>query len=88
MNKQIDLIESIEEIEREKTKLFDSVICTKTVEKIIIPFKESSPTLCRQYNKAKSKKLMLFYEVKYNRWLVSLNDKFKKFSRLIKDFRK
>lgn len=45
MNKQIDLIESIEEIEREKTKLFDSVICTKTVEKIIIPFKESSPTL-------------------------------------------
>ncbi len=68
-------------------KLFDSVICTKTVEKIIIPYKETYPNLCRQYNKAKNEKLMLFYESKLNRWLVSLNKKFEKFSRLIKDFR-
>lgn len=87
MDRQIDLLESISEIERDKTKLFDSVICTKTVKKEVIIFKETSPTLCRQYNKAKSKKLILFYESKYNRWLVSLNDKFKNFSRIIKDFR-
>jgi hypothetical protein len=70
------------------TKLFDSAICTKTVEKIIIPYKESSPTLCRQYNKARIKKFILFYERSSNRWLVSLNDKFKNFSQIIKDFRK
>ncbi|MES2382496.1 MAG: hypothetical protein V4538_15720 [Bacteroidota bacterium] len=82
----MDLIDSIFEIQREKTKLFDSVICTKTVQKDVIYFKELPITFCRQYKKAKDKKYMLFYEVKYNRWLVSVNNKFKKFSRLIKDF--
>ncbi len=70
-----------------KNNLFDSEICTKTVEKIIIPFKETYPTFCRQYNKAKIRKLILFYERSSNRWFVSLNDKFKKFSQIIKDFR-
>lgn len=49
---------------------------------------ETYPTFCRQYNKAKTRKLILFYEKSSNRWLVSLNDKFKKFSTIIKDFRK
>jgi len=44
-------------------------------------------TLCEQYKKAKTKNLMLFYETKLNRWLISSNNKFKKFSSLIKDFR-
>jgi len=69
------------------TKLFDSAICTKTVEKIIITHKETYPTFCRQYNKAKIRKLILFYESSSNRWFVSLNNKFKNFSLLIKDFR-
>ncbi len=81
------MIDSIAEIEREKTKLFDSAICTKTVLNYSATFKETAITFCRQYKKAKDKKLMLLYESKNNRWLVSLNKKFEKFARLIKDFR-
>jgi len=43
---------------------------------------------CVQYKKAKERKLKLFYEQRFKRWLVSENDRFKKFSNLIKDFKK
>lgn len=42
--------------------------------------------LCIQYKKAKAGKMMLFYDPKQNRWLVSKRESFKNFSKLVKKF--